>query len=199
MTCSRCHRHLPNDSAFCHYCGERLAMSRPTVYQVIPQPISPIVKPPKPKKSRRFCKYCGGVVDTRTKMCTECGKQFFRFTGSMMMSLVLAIGIVLLGAGNIYQYLHYNEETKDLRADIHIQENNVRFLLDEIKEKDDVWLAGKEKSKFMDEYIVFVVDKETKIYHKYGCEDLDLSAFLAFNINMAKGLGYSPCPKCVDE
>lgn len=36
MTCSRCHRHLPDDSAFCHYCGERLAMSQPTVYQAIP-------------------------------------------------------------------------------------------------------------------------------------------------------------------
>ena len=52
------------------------------------------------------------------------------------------------------------------------------------------------KSDFYDEFIVFVSDN-TKVYHKYGCQYLDLTSFLAFNIDNAKEQGYKPCSHCI--
>ena len=55
-----------------------------------------------------------------------------------------------------------------------------------------------DKAEFMDDYIriVSVLTKDG-YYHKYGCEDLDTSSFLVFNINAAMK-EYDPCPKCND-
>ena len=53
-----------------------------------------------------------------------------------------------------------------------------------------------EKSSFLDDYIVIVSAKDQTKYHKYGCYELDLSEFWAYNTELAKSYGYTACSKC---
>ena len=53
-----------------------------------------------------------------------------------------------------------------------------------------------EKSSFLDDYIVIVSAKDQSKYHKYGCSELDLSEFWAYNTDLAKSYGYTACPLC---
>lgn len=53
------------------------------------------------------------------------------------------------------------------------------------------------KLDFYDAHIVFVPNDKTNLYHVYGCKDLDLSYFWAYNEELAVQYGYEPCSKCV--
>lgn len=53
-----------------------------------------------------------------------------------------------------------------------------------------------EKSSFLDDYIVIVSAKDQTKYHKYGCSELDLSEFWAYNTELAQSYGCTACPKC---
>lgn len=57
-------------------------------------------------------------------------------------------------------------------------------------------ISSSEKSTFLDDYIVIVSAKNENLYHKYGCSELDLSEFWAYNTELAQSYGYTPCPKC---
>lgn len=66
-----------------------------------------------PQKSKqRYCKYCGGAIDGESRKCTKCGKQYFklRINKKAVKTLCLFITIVLLLAGNLYQYYRYQRD-----------------------------------------------------------------------------------------
>lgn len=55
-----------------------------------------------------------------------------------------------------------------------------------------------EKSDFIDEYVVFIEDNGSNLYHQYSCSEFTKESFWAYNIEAAKGMDYYPCPKCHD-
>lgn len=56
-----------------------------------------------------------------------------------------------------------------------------------------------EKSEFIDEFVVFIEDDNTNLYHKYECNRFKGDYFWAFNIDQAISMGYKPCPICCKE
>lgn len=52
------------------------------------------------------------------------------------------------------------------------------------------------KEQFLDDYIVIIGVNDTLNYHKYGCPNLDLTEFYAYNTEFAKACGYTACTLC---
>ena len=112
-TCPKCGSTLPADSDFCQYCGAKLVNTAST-----PKPIktaAPVskVETPQPTKTnqqsvasnseiakknpnQRYCKHCGHAIDSSTKKCTGCGKQYFR-AKFRWIYIVLLIASLLVG------------------------------------------------------------------------------------------------------
>lgn len=52
------------------------------------------------------------------------------------------------------------------------------------------------KLRFYDKNVVIVPDDGKLLYHKYGCEELDLSSFWIYNTKLAEANSYKPCDYC---
>ena len=55
---------------------------------------------------------------------------------------------------------------------------------------------NKELADFIDDYVVFIEDDGTDLYHKYKCYKFKGESFWVLNINAAKEDGYKACPNC---
>ncbi len=60
-----------------------------------------------------YCKYCGGTISRETKLCTSCGKQYFRDEkaprerkGFRVLVFIIAIASIIM---NVLQYNHSSE------------------------------------------------------------------------------------------
>lgn len=56
-----------------------------------------------------------------------------------------------------------------------------------------------QKLDFFDEYVVFVEDDGTNLYHKYDCYRFKGDYFWAYNTDQAIDIGYEPCPRCCEN
>jgi len=126
------------------------------------------------KTKVRFCKMCGSQINSETKKCSGCGKQYFKgikfnkfFTMTFILSIVMLISVIL----NIVQFVKMNELSKDKKY-------YKRYL------------------NFYEKHTAIVSDDGSKKYHIYGCDDLDTSSFLIYNCNASVVKGYSACSKC---
>lgn len=162
-------------------------------------------------KKQRYCKRCGSPVDRKTKKCQGCGKQCFRVPkhlGTMILGVVCALLVGL----NIFQYMktdslkgELEQATSTISArekaissqerTISAQKSQITGLKEDVTYYRELWYDSFEETKFMDDYVVIVGDNNNR-YHKYGCEDLDLSYFYVYNIDNAKAQGYRACSKC---
>ena len=156
-------------------------------------------KPPKEKAKREpkppsYCNKCGGLIDAESKKCTQCAKQYFKWTASKIIILVLSLLLIISLVINFMQFdenLSLNSSCNYWRNEADEWKTTATNLVD----------AGVEDYKFIRFYSTYaaIVIEDTKIYHIYGCENLDISApFYIYNIPTAKSKGYYPCPKCHD-
>lgn len=186
-----------------------------------PEKVSEQPKYIAPKKSKqRYCKYCGGAIESEEKKCTRCGKQYFKLKlprKAFGYRITIFALVVLLGA-NIIQFIQQREQIKELETTINEQQRNLDGKVDIIRsyiqqvdklEKENSELAA--KSAFFDKYVVLVINDGTNKYHKYDCSKVLKSAgeiwwqetksgveytFWIYILNTAKSLGYSPCTEC---
>lgn len=80
-------------------------------------------------RKKKFCKYCGGLIESKTKKCNFCGKQYFRFPRKVVSIASLLIIFIALAGLSIYQYIGYQNTI----------ENNTSTISDleqQIKSKD---------------------------------------------------------------
>ena len=56
--------------------------------------------------------------------------------------------------------------------------------------------AHKEKSAFLDKYVVFVVNDDSRVYHTYDCPQFTKKDFWAYSRKLAESNGFAPCPTC---
>ena len=52
------------------------------------------------------------------------------------------------------------------------------------------------KASFMDDYVVFVNNDKSKLYHHYDCPSFSHSNFWAYSRKLAEASGFEPCPDC---
>ena len=159
--------------------------------QVKPAPIQKKEKPVKMK----YCSRCGSVIDNKTKTCTGCGKQYFRglrltkFSVTVIvLSIVLAISAIL----NVVQLVDRN----DLNDSREYWMNKVDGLEDDISDLRSDLREHQDLVNFVDDYVVFVEDDGTNLYHKFDCYKFKGESFWVFNIEAAKGRDYTACSRC---
>ena len=169
--------------------------------------VKPVKKKEKPIKTK-YCSRCGSVVDNKTKVCTGCGKKYFRgFRFTKFSITVIALALVIATVSTLCVLQNINtQELKDEISDLEKQvstkqstinrlESKVDDLEDEISDLKFGNLTDKWALEFYEEYAV-LVNENSKKYHKYGCDDFDSSSFWIYNINAAEQKGYYACSKC---
>ena len=77
-------------------------------------------------------------------------------------------------------------------------EKGVAAIQEEKQIYYNYWIDSFEEIAFYDEYVVFVEDNNTNLYHKYNCSRFGDEVFWAYNIDAAIDKGYDPCPICCD-
>lgn len=56
----------------------------------------------------------------------------------------------------------------------------------------------KDKAAFLDKYVVFVMNDNSRRYHTYDCEEFTHSNFWTYSPKLAEAQGFKPCPKCIE-
>lgn len=151
-------------------------------------------------KKNKFCSRCGKLIDSETKKCTGCGKQYFKGIPWEKMPIVgLVLILIASCALNVYQHQEMKEiefNAKMHQSEIKELTNNNKELNQEITDLSNDLDACEAKLAFYDEAVVFVEDDGTNLYHKYECDRFIGSSFWAYNIENAEYKGYEPCDLC---
>ena len=142
------------------------------------------------KEKVLFCKLCGSKIDSETRKCNGCGKQYFKgiklnkfLTTALILSVVILISVIL----NIVQFVKIdslNYSTKMLRYEISkLEKENYETVIT-----------------FLDygDYAVAVNDNSQK-YHTRVCGDFDESSFRLYSITAAEESGYYACSTCKER
>ncbi len=148
-----------------------------------PQPSrqSQYVTNPKPPKT---CKSCGGKIDPFTKRCENCGKPYSSVNGMMIGLIAAGVVALILAAVLVVQ----SGKLNNAYATIDDQENTIATLQNEV-------YTYQEKSDFLDENIVFVVDGDDVYYHSYDSTAFQTAtSYYAMNTNLAIYYGYIADP-----
>ena len=157
----------------------------------------------------RYCSKCGNGIDPVTKICAGCGKQYFKGLPWKKIRVVLVFVLITVSIGlNVYIYSIYDvaqeslgiahetitiltKKNNELENDAAKLRLNISALNKSLREYQDL-------ADFCDEYVVFVRDDGTDLYHKFACDRFQnqSKSFWAFNISAAKNKGHTPCPNC---
>lgn len=127
----------------------------------IPAPVSKTSKPGKTK----YCSKCGSAINSKTKKCTGCGKQYFKFAFKPVLCIFLVILLCCVG------WLGYNyfSFTKALDNEDFIQAeryfNMIPFGEDILSSQYEYLNAGVlwEEGKYIESYQAFKKIKGTSV------------------------------------
>lgn len=158
----------------------------------------------KNKKKVRFCKFCGGEIDSKTKRCTSCGKTtnpLKRFFDAKFVKPVLLVIFSLCLICSVGVNIYSLQQIDTLEKKITTKDKKIRDLRTEYAKVKNEKNQLEQKANFMDNHIVIVPDDGKGKYHKYGCNQLSnssASSFWAYNTEAAKSKGYRACKECCD-
>lgn len=144
---------------------------------------------------KKYCSRCGSLVDPELKVCTGCGRKYFKGIKITKYSLTVVLLSVLLTISIVFNIIQfYKIEEIDSQRIFSI--NQVDGLLSEISELENKVRINQDIVEFVDEFVVFVEDDGTNYYHKYECQKFVGNYFWAYNKDAAIGNGYKACPYC---
>jgi hypothetical protein len=160
---------------------------------------------------KRYCKFCGGAIDVKTKQCETCGKQYFHFRVLMkcLLAAVQCLLVIALVSIIVVQHVQYNAEISSLTKktedlDMQTIRNNT-----EIRNLQNKLSDSEARLEFFDKYVVFLPLGESPFmdeneYHKQNCTHFKKhllfaspAEFSAMDVKMAEYLGYKHCPDCL--
>lgn len=112
--------------------------------------------------------------------------------------------VQLMGSQSSQSQSQYDLTTIQMELDRLTEENKQLLLLEEEKESRIKELTAqltamdvhKEKSAFLDKYVVFVVNDDSRVYHTYDCERFTKKDFWAYSRKLAESNGFTACPTC---
>ena len=213
MFCNKCGNMLPDGSKLCPFCGNKIEdivasylgdtaksttdIKVDNIYGTTTGPSKQSSK--KEKKAKvRYCSRCGSVIDSDSKVCTGCGKKYFKFIRAIkrIIAIILSLIIVVVLAGSIYHNVQQWNTIQNLETKIYSKDTTINRLNDQIDYLNDELLKHKDLARFIDTYVVFVEDDGTYQYHKYECNKFNGNYFWVYNIDAAEGNGYYACPEC---
>lgn len=110
----------------------------------------------------------------------------------------------LSGSQSSQSQSEYDLSTIQMEIERLEEENKQLLLLEEEKEAEIKRLNGEvasmtgyqEKAVFMDKFVVFANNDNSKLYHTYDCERFTKKDFWAYSRKLAESNGFSPCPTC---
>lgn len=153
-------------------------------------------------KIQKFCKHCGSAIDTSTRKCTGCGKQYFKlsmfkkpfYLFVLLLSLFLNVFLVFQNSNlqkenditDEYERIKTANGSLTIRNDLLEKENEL--LLEKIQEYNN-------KLSFFDDHAVIVVESLGNYYFTYeqfleATSDMDKYSFWIYNTEQAINLGY---------
>ena len=145
MNCQFCNAEIPDNSEFCLLCGQNLKATKTdtlheegtentTLLQSVENASSSdliLNKTHIPQKKSKFCKHCGGLIDSETRKCTSCGKNSFTIS---IKNLLIVISILLLITSITYFVLQRNTYLEAIAA----AEENITEAEKNITEKESI-------------------------------------------------------------
>lgn len=105
---------------------------------------------------KKFCKYCGGLIDADTKKCSSCGKQFFRFPKRIVGIIALVIVLVALAGLNVYQYVSNGAIVSDLEQQIKTKDSTISTQKSTIATQKSEIVGLEDKAEYYDEICSFL-------------------------------------------
>lgn len=112
------------------------------------------------------------------------------------MRILIVIGIAIL-LYFLYEYIDdYYYEYIELKENVASYRETIVAKNKKITEYNSKLKKYENQIEFMDNYVAICPLDGSGLYHKYGCEYLDKSSFVIYNISQAPNEGYSPCFYC---
>lgn len=150
----------------------------------------------------KYCPKCGKGIDPVSKVCTGCGKQYFKGVPWKTLGVVVAIVLLVASIGlNAYMYSDYAKAQETI-VELTKKNNDLKSDVADLKKENeqyyDYWVDTFDKMDVFDSWIVFIENDGTNLYHKYDCSRFLFEDSWAHNIEYAEYIGYSPCPRCCD-
>lgn len=149
----------------------------------------------KQEDKKFFCKLCGNIVDSETKKCTGCGKQYFKGIKFNKCSAIVIALFVLLTISIIFNFIQIADRN-DLDNNNVFWKGRAEVLQEENEDLEKQLNEYEDLVNFIDDYVVFVEDDGSNQYHKYECYKFTGDYFWAYNIEAAEDYGYKKCPIC---
>lgn len=174
-----------------------------TPHKVKPTQVQPS-QPPAPSQKRvKYCSRCGKLIDLDTKKCQDCGKQYFRgIPWKIIFNILIPILLGLSIVANTFLYIemsYLQEEVTSLNKSLEFYKGYNSTLREDKDKYFDLWAESLHEIAFYDQYIVFVADDGSNLYHNYDCKKFqDCTSFWVYGFEGAEDNGYSPCPLCLD-
>ena len=117
---------------------------------------------------------------------------------------IRALKTKLSGSQSSQSQSEYDLTTAQAELERLEEENKQLLLLEEeleaniknLTEALNVAEVYKVKAAFMDNYVVFVENNGTRVYHTYDCEEFSKSNFWAYSRKLAESNGFGPCSVC---
>ena len=195
--------------------GAKTSSTAPKGFYLRKKAITKIKQKSQSQVKIKFCSRCGNAIDNTTKICTGCGKKYFKGISLNKMSvsiIILTVIIAVLSFVCVLQFINKEEafhQITDLKQQLGTKESTINIL--EMKNKNyKEEISGLEQEideleldnlvirmnlEFYRTYAV-LVNENSKKYHVYNCEDFDESSFWIYNVDAAEQKGYYACPKC---
>ena len=134
--------------------------------------------------------YDGSVDSPRPAAHTTEAAEEEPYSQAPLRKAIVGITVVVLFlislALNVIQYMDKNSNNSPTEI------NRESISFEEWSDKK----YNEEKLQFYDQYIVFVEDDGTNLYHTYDCFKFVKESFWAYNVDAAFENGYDPCPYC---
>ena len=143
----------------------------------------------------RFCKFCGGKIDEKTKKCSGCGKQYFKgikFNKFLTVVLILSLVIISSMILNIVQI----EKINELKEDKEYWYNKYVSKSNDYNKKNTELIKKDSELKFYKNNVVIVYDDGSNRYHIHGCSNHTDNSFWVYTDVAAKAKNFRPC-QCV--
>lgn len=149
-------------------------------------------------KKIKYCKHCGKEIDSETKKCTGCEKQYF-YLSKRLATIVVLCGIITCLIGlNLYQYIDNKREIQKSNEKLESMTVSKDFYM---LESDDASAELKKKEiviAFWDKHFVICTPSGEK-YHHYMCSHIAGAEYKIYTIEQAVASGYTPCLDCCKD